>query len=92
MAKEVVFCAACDIPTNQPEVHHIKPQRCGGSDDDDNLVTICRTCHDFVDRVPLAQTFGWIFEKMAREPAPRWAMLIIWKLLAINFDHAKAQT
>jgi len=28
------------------EVHHIKPRSKGGTDDDDNLVTLCQTCHD----------------------------------------------
>lgn len=30
-------------------VHHIIPRRIGGGNDDDNLITLCLKCHDWVE-------------------------------------------
>lgn len=48
-------CYACDRPVVKGcyEIHHVKPQCVGG--EGDMTVVLCRTCHDLVDRVPLAK-------------------------------------
>jgi hypothetical protein len=38
------FCVACG-GKNDLNHHHLMPRAVGGSDDDDNLVTLCRKCH-----------------------------------------------
>ena len=37
-------CRRCGSP-GQLEVHHVEPVAVGGTDDDDNLLTLCRACH-----------------------------------------------
>ena len=32
--------------TPMEEVHHIIPVNCGGSNDDSNLMSLCRSCHE----------------------------------------------
>ena len=39
--RECQFCSA----NSDLEVHHVVPRRFGGSDDLENLVTVCKDCH-----------------------------------------------
>ncbi len=39
-------CLAKGRPTPATEVHHIKAKADGGTDEPENLVSICRECHD----------------------------------------------
>ena len=39
-------CMAGGRPTPATEVHHVKAKADGGTDDPENLVSICRECHD----------------------------------------------
>ena len=39
-------CLAKGRPTPATEVHHVKAKADGGTDDRENLVSICRECHD----------------------------------------------
>lgn len=41
------FCVACGT-TNDLNNHHLKPKSLGGSDDDTNLITLCRECHGII--------------------------------------------
>jgi len=41
------FCGS----EEQIESHHILPQRFGGPDDDENLVDVCRDCHEKIEKV-----------------------------------------
>ena len=38
------------------DVHHINPLQCGGTNEDDNLITLCRKCHGFFDSFSLPPT------------------------------------
>jgi 5-methylcytosine-specific restriction protein A len=43
------LCQSCKAKgqiTKATEVHHVKPKANGGTDAPDNLVSICRDCHD----------------------------------------------
>jgi hypothetical protein len=40
----LVFCAACGA-TEDLDLHHLMPRCLGGSDDETNLLTLCRSCH-----------------------------------------------
>lgn len=45
-------CQHCKGKTKDPilEIHHLVPKSQGGSDRPDNLITLCKTCHDKVTR------------------------------------------
>lgn len=34
---------------NNPEIHHIIPKRLGGSNEEDNLMSVCKGCHQMLD-------------------------------------------
>lgn len=38
------ICQECGKAENL-QIHHIIPQRCGGLDEEDNLITLCVLCH-----------------------------------------------
>ena len=45
-------CLRCDkkfIQKTRISVHHLVPRSEGGSDDYTNLVTLCHSCHDYVE-------------------------------------------
>lgn len=45
-------CFICgDQRQNSLEQHHIVPQRFDGSDDDQNLVTLCASCHAAIEKL-----------------------------------------
>ena len=39
-------CQCCGKKNCRLEVHHIKFRRNGGTDDEENLITLCKECHD----------------------------------------------
>ena len=39
-------CGTCGTKKNPLTIHHLKYRRCGGTNDPDNLVTMCRICHE----------------------------------------------
>ena len=39
-------CQCCGKKNCRLEVHHIKFRRDGGTDDEENLITLCKECHD----------------------------------------------
>ena len=41
-------CQCCGKKNCRLEVHHIKFRRDGGTDDEENLITLCKGCHDGV--------------------------------------------
>ena len=48
-AREHPFCERCFAEgrmTPMDEVHHITPVSCGGTHDQDNLMSLCRSCHN----------------------------------------------
>jgi 5-methylcytosine-specific restriction endonuclease McrA len=70
-----VVCGASEGPT----VHHIRPRIIGGEHRPENLVTLCRACHDGVESVAHRATglLLWLVYgpllKLARIAAPlRW--------------------
>lgn len=47
-----VECRFCDEDrTELLEKHHVVPQRMGGSDQEKNLITVCRPCHQELERI-----------------------------------------
>lgn len=43
-------CTECGSTVNL-EIHHIVPRRLGGGNTDDNLVTLCKTCHAKTEKI-----------------------------------------
>jgi 5-methylcytosine-specific restriction protein A len=46
-------------PTPATQVDHIKPKAKGGTDDDDNLQSICHDCHTEKTRIESAEAQGY---------------------------------
>lgn len=45
-------CFICgDVNGNSHQDHHIVPRRFGGSDSDENVVTLCASCHQAVEKL-----------------------------------------
>lgn len=43
-------CQVCKMLTTRIEKHHIYPRELGGTDDPENILLLCRECHNKVDR------------------------------------------
>lgn len=50
MGEKAEYCYFCEFPDDL-EVHHIVPQRLGGTDAPDNIVTVCHECHWKLERL-----------------------------------------
>lgn len=46
-------CGLEDKSAKNLEVHHIKPSTYGGSNEHDNLITLCGLCHKYAPNDPL---------------------------------------
>jgi len=45
-------CFICgDSHSNRLQTHHVVPRRYGGSDDPENLVTLCASCHQGIEKL-----------------------------------------
>ena len=44
-------CAKDEKVTLAEEVHHIKPLAHGGTNDEDNLMSLCKSCHSLITAV-----------------------------------------
>jgi len=46
------YCFICgDSRPNSLEKHHLVPKRYGGSDNKENLITICASCHSAIEKL-----------------------------------------
>ena len=43
-------CMICGVTSGKPDAHHIIPLEDGGSNDQDNLICLCRKCHQQVHK------------------------------------------
>jgi 5-methylcytosine-specific restriction protein A len=41
-------CAMCGQPATEP--HHLVPRRHGGTDDESNLIPLCKPCHSRITK------------------------------------------
>jgi hypothetical protein len=73
------LCFACETPCI-PEYHHIHPKQFGGSDADENVVPLCQTCHDLIDRFRFnnVECLSWFLSN--RPEHSRWANLMFLEL------------
>lgn len=44
-------CRRCEkkLKYDECSIHHIKPRKEGGSDNEDNLICLCENCHDWIE-------------------------------------------
>jgi len=62
-------CFICgDQRQNSLEQHHIVPQRFDGSDDDENLVTLCASCHAAIEKLYDRRFYDKLGVKKPRGP------------------------
>ena len=75
---ETTRCWACGTPA-YVEQHHVIPKRYGGDDSEGNLVALCPTCHDLIDRKGLITVEGiaWFMREQSIHKGPRWANLLL---------------
>lgn len=68
-------CQRCEKRgTRKMTVHHIQPRSEGGGDNDENLITLCSECHDFVEITGLkseVEIRGSFEEVEVRQPEPK---------------------
>jgi hypothetical protein len=52
-------CQACRklLPKRALSVHHILPRSLGGTEDLDNLITLCFSCHDAIEELDLRSAY-----------------------------------
>lgn len=77
-------CCLCrrDVTLDGCDIHHRKLKKRGGTDDHENLVTLCRRCHhERVHRFPVwATVTGW--------QVPSWTTPVAWPALYAFDDWA----
>ena len=88
-------CAGCGGPAQ--ELHHMIPFRNGGSDEPKNLIWLCRTCHQLVDRINLQDWSAALFSEavIAFSKQNRGSRLFLLKALQLVSDAlviSKAET
>lgn len=71
------ICQCCGS-TNGSEVHHIEPVYLGGLDTEDNLITLCSSCHrlapnDAEDFLEYQKTGGAVWQRMSGRLMYAWA-------------------
>ena len=50
MERDEYTCQHCKVTKTQLHVHHIIYRSKGGSNDETNLITLCKTCHEAVHK------------------------------------------
>lgn len=61
LQRDGYLCQAClkaDRPTEATHVDHITPKSNGGTDDEDNLQSLCRPCHEAKTTTEAAKAQG----------------------------------
>jgi len=54
LLRDKFTCMDCGKKKCRLEAHHIIPRRVGGNDSIDNLITLCKTCHDNIHGIELS--------------------------------------
>ena len=62
------FCVACgDDNPDHLNNHHLVPRSVGGSDDESNLITLCRVCHGKIHGCEWSNNHRWLVKRGQRE-------------------------
>lgn len=80
-----VECPVCllKMSSKRIERHHIKPQRAGGTNDPDNMISLCVMCHDLVDRIMPDELYMWMTEDEYSEVYNMWDQVTFDALIAM---------
>jgi hypothetical protein len=78
-ARDAYRCQECGIPVAvrggaKPQTHHKVPRSAGGTDDPDNLITLCQPCHS----TKLGHTF--MLPRTPVEDYPHYIKWFLWDL------------
>jgi 5-methylcytosine-specific restriction protein A len=46
--RSISSCSGCGVTGSELEVHFLRPLATGGTEDPDNLILLCKSCHDKV--------------------------------------------
>lgn len=65
-------CVYCGSPYAGPEAHFIPRSKGGVGNDERNILTLCRKCHDAYDRGPNRLRMRRFFEYYLRSCYPDW--------------------
>ena len=50
LARDNYCCCRCSKGDMRLDIHHIIPRRAGGKNETKNLITLCRKCHQFIEK------------------------------------------
>jgi hypothetical protein len=92
LTRDAKICQACGA-SRAGQVHHILPRGQGGTDDLDNLITLCGRCHMIISPVPpfaLRRAFHIEPEEIEAEQARVHKAIHIWQQGGIQPDTGKA--
>ena len=64
-------CVYCGSPRAAPEAHFI-PRSQGGLGIEENILTLCRECHDRYDNSPDREDMKEFFGRYLKEQYPGW--------------------
>lgn len=64
-------CILCGSPHAAPEAHYV-PRSAGGLGVEENIVTLCRSCHDTYDQTVFRKPLGDRIEMYLRGKYPEW--------------------
>ena len=76
-------CTECGLPVARrkglrPHTHHLIPRSAGGSDDPDNLITLCQPCH------ATRLNHEFMLARIKTEDYPQFVKWLLWET-ATNF-------
>ncbi|QLD84586.1 HNH endonuclease [Natronomonas halophila] len=78
-------CRFCDA-TDHLEEHHVVPRRYGGTDEDQNLITVCSDCHKTIERTWDAEFYHEIGVRSGMTPDVMFDTIreLRWTLLRVH--------
>lgn len=80
-----LWCWCCDADAR--EMHHLVPKRVGGGDETENLLPLCRFCHNLIDRQPLdAWPIVEAITACGEVLETQWGKLLFLKWLSLSFN------
>lgn len=67
-ARDYYRCALCDTPRGL-QIHHVIPRSRGGSNDPENLITLCMWCHNAIHGTRWPNMPDWMDKEELKQAA-----------------------
>lgn len=83
-------CYFCEGGSDVLESHHIVPRRFGGSDRDHNLVQVCPTCHQKLERLYSERFYDAIGANSPADATAHMATYLLYLLDSVEFEIHRA--